>query len=112
MEHEARFERIEATLETLAKAQLRGEYALTDAVENMARSHKQLITAQVIMADAQTKAEQSMAKLADALAAIEAKHAEEHDDLKDKLHVLYDVVDRWIREHGGQNGTPKPPPAA
>jgi hypothetical protein len=48
-EYEARFTRIESTLELLAKAQLRGEYALTGAEEHMARSHKQLRTAQVLM---------------------------------------------------------------
>ena len=47
MEPEARFKQIEATLAQLAQAQLRGEYALTDAVEHMARGHKQLLTAQV-----------------------------------------------------------------
>ena len=43
------------------------------------------------------------------IAETEAKHAGEHDDLKEKRHILYDVADNWIREKpGGKNG---PPPA-
>ena len=124
MEHEARFTRIEATLERLADAQLRGEYALTDAVEQMARSHKQLLTSQVLMVDEIRKLAEVQAKQAEVQAKhaevqakqaeVQAKHAEvqgkhavEHDDLKEKLHLLFDVVDTWIREHG-KNGNPTP----
>lgn len=50
------------------------------------------------------------------LAGDPAKHAEDKDDLKEKLHVIDDVVDRWIREHGSgaKNGAPArgPPPSA
>ncbi len=123
---ERRFERIEAAHEFLTgivagigvaqtkteEAQLRTQYALTEAVEAMEREHKRLLIAQVVMYDAQTKAEERIVKLAD----IEVKRAVEHDDLKDKLHLLYDVVDNWIREHGGgaKNGNPAPetPPSA
>ena len=149
-----RFERIEATLETLAKAVTAiatDSHKSNENVNNVQRhvlkeiqhhmdrtakteesvtalwtlvgkigdGTKALITAQVLMVDemaklaaAQQKTEERMAILADT----QASHAGEHDDLKDKLHVLYDVVDRWIREHGGagKNGTPapEPPPAA
>lgn len=110
MEHEARFTRIEATLERLADAQLRGEYALTDAVEQMARSHKQLLTSQVLMVDEIRKLAEVQAKQAEVQAKhaeVQGKHAVEHDDLKEKLHLLFDVVDTWIREHG-KNGNPTP----
>lgn len=116
MEPEARFERIEKNLEAignsvtaLAAAQLRSEYAISDAVEQMARSHKQLLTAQVLMADAQAKTDEAMTKLAAAQAKSDlanAAHAGEIDDTKEKLHLLFNIVDSWIRERRreGRNG--------
>ncbi len=165
---QARFERIEAAHETLAKAlaAFASDSHTAFAALNISQQHrmeevqriiaqlgkrdddvhalfkltgqigdgtKALLTAQVLMvdemaklaagqsklADAQTRTENVLTTLAEAqakLTASQAKRDEEHDDLKDKLHVLYDVVDRWIREHGGagKNGTPspEPPPAA
>jgi predicted nucleic acid-binding Zn-ribbon protein len=87
---EARFVRIEATLERLADAQLRGEYALTDAIEQMARSQKQLLTAQVLLTDAQRITERQIEILA-------LKRAE----TEDKLNALIDIVDRQTRHRGG-----------
>ena len=106
-----RFERIEAahefltgilagiavTQEKIGEAQLRTEFALAQTGQQM----KQL-------AAAQTRSEERM----EALAAMNAIRAAEHDDLKDKLHVLYDIIDKWIREHGAKNGADAPPTAA
>lgn len=102
-----RFERIEAahefltgivagiavTQEKIGEAQLRTEFALAQTGQQM----KQL-------AAAQTSSEGRI----EALAAMNAIRAAEHDDLKDKLHVLYDDVDKWIREHGAKNGAAPP----
>ena len=104
-----RFERIEAahefltgivagiavTQEKIGEAQLRTEFALAQTGQQM----KQL-------AAAQTSSEGRI----EALAAMNAIRAAEHDDLKDKLHVLYDDVGKWIREHGAKNGAGPPPP--
>ena len=101
-----RFERIEAahefltgivagtavTQEKIGEAQLRTEFALAQTGQQMK----------------QTSSEERM----EALAAMNVIRAAEHDDLKDKLHVLYDVVDKWIREHGAKNGAGPPPTAA
>lgn len=68
----------------------------------MEREHKRLRIAQEVMCGAQANAGERIAET-------EAKHAGEHDDLKEKRHILYDVADNWIREKpGGKNG---PPPA-
>ena len=109
MEPEARFKQIEATLAQLAQAQLRGEYALTDAVEQMARGHKLLLTAQVLLIDAQAQSETRMNALSEAQAqteksmnALSIKSAE----TQEKLDALIHMWDDWIRERGGKNGTP------
>ena len=107
MEHtpdQARFGRIEAAQEKTAESLA----YLFDLVGKIGDGTKALLTAQVLMVDTQTKADDRMAKLAETITATEAKRAAEHDDLKDKLHVLYEVVDNWIREHGGggKNGAP------
>ena len=107
-----RFERIEAALEFLAgsvagiavtqqkieEAQLRTEFSLTQAGEQI----NKLAAAQTTLAAAQTKSEEHI----DALA---IKSAESQG----KLDALIDVVDKWIREHGAKNGAPppEPPPA-
>ena len=114
-----RFERIEAAHEFLTgivagigvaqtkteEAQLRTQYALTEAVEHMVREHKFLLTAQVLMADAQTRLTEAQAKS-------ELAQAE----TQGKLNVLIHMWDNWIVENGGKNGNPAPgpetPPAA
>ncbi|MFN0106282.1 MAG: hypothetical protein ACKV2U_29845 [Bryobacteraceae bacterium] len=102
MEHEARFNRIEAVLERLADAQLRGEYALTDAVEHMARSHKQLLTAQVLMVDEHRKLAEAQTRTEKHMDELSIKSAE----TQGKLDALIHMWDNWIRERGGKNGTP------
>ena len=99
---EARFVRIESTLERLADAQLRGEYALTDAVEHMARSHRQLLTAQVLMAEAQRKADERMGTIARHMDELTLKQAE----TEDKLNALIDFTDRQTRRSDGNGGSP------
>ena len=100
-----RFERIEAALEFLAgsvagiavtqqkieDAQLRTEFSLTQAGEQINK-----------LAAAQTKSEEH----------IDA-HAIRSAETQGKLDALIDVVDKWIREHGAKNGAPppEPPPA-
>ena len=70
----------------------------------MEREHKRLLIAQEVMCDAQANADERIAEA-------EAKHAGEHDDLQEKLHILYDVADNWIREkRGGKNGAPPAEP--
>ncbi|MBI2688326.1 MAG: hypothetical protein HYX27_18645 [Acidobacteria bacterium] len=119
MEHEERFQRIEAALEKITQAQLRGEYALTDAVEQMARSHKQLLTAQVLMSEdmrslaaSQKLADEGIAALAARIAALaEAQTKSEfaQAETQGKLDALIHMWDDWIR--GRANGGPKPPAA-
>ena len=91
-----RFERIEAALEFLAgsvagiavtqqkieEAQLRTEFSLTRAGEQINK-----------LAAAQTKSEEHIDVLA-------IKSAE----TQGKLDALIDVVEKWIREHGAKNG--------
>ena len=81
-------------------------------IAKMAEAQTRLTESQAKLAAAQQKTEERMANLADT----QAKHAEDKDDLKDKLHLLYNVVDNWIREHGSgaKNGgpAPAPPPSA
>ncbi len=133
MEYEPRFERIEKTLETLAKSvaslatdshnsyqnlnstqrhlienwrsQKNDIDALFKSNEDIGGAVKDLIASQVLMvgemtklASAQVKADEHIGKL-----------AAETDDLKDKLHLLYEIVDNWIREHGSghRNGEAK-----
>jgi len=109
MESEARFERIEVVLGQLAQAQLRGEYALTDAVEQMARGHKQLLTAQVLMVDAQAQSEKRIDSLALRMESL-ARHMDELSiksaETQGKLDALIHIWDDWIRERGGKNGSP------
>ena len=102
MEPEARFKQIEAVLAQLAQAQLRGEYALTDAVEHMARGHKQLLTAQVLLVDAQAQSEKQI----DALAQQMHKLSVKSEETQGKLDALIHMWDDWIKERGGKNGTP------
>ena len=88
-------------------------------IAKMAEAQTRFTESQAKLAAAQQKTEERMAILADTQtkhADTQAKHAEDKDDLMDKLHVLYDVVDKWIREHGSgaKNGAPapEPPPSA
>ncbi|MFN0102583.1 MAG: hypothetical protein ACKV2U_10895 [Bryobacteraceae bacterium] len=87
MEYEARSDHIEKSLETVTGIMSRIAVAKRETDENLAA-----------LAAAQTRSA--------------AKHAEEHDDLKEKLHLLYEFVDTWIREHRGKNGDRKPAPGA
>ena len=115
---QARFERIEkahefltgivagtaVTQRKLEEAQLRTEIALNEAVEHMARGHRERHTAQVILYD-------EMGKLARAQAKSETAQVE----TQGKLDVLIDMWNNWIVENGknGKKGTPapQPPPA-
>jgi hypothetical protein len=95
-DHETKFSAIKGVLKQLAQAQLRGEYALTDAVEQMARGHKQLLT------DAQAQSEKRMDSLAKHMAGLSVKSAE----TQEKLDALIHMWDDWIRERERKNGTP------
>ena len=82
--------------------QLRGEYARTDAIEHMARGHKKLLTAQVIMFGEMGT-----------LAAAQAKSDLAQAETQGKLNVLIHMWDNWIVENG-KHGNPAPelPPEA
>ncbi len=139
MEHEQRFERIEAALETMAKglaslttdshkafmshnasqqtqmeqllqsitrigktetdvdALFKSNAVISGAIKDLIASQVLLVGEMTKLAAAQVKADEHIGKL-----------AHETDDLKDKLHLLYEFVDNWIREHGsGRNGEAK-----
>jgi len=102
MEPEARFARIEAVLERLTEAQLRGEQRLTDAVEQMAVGHKQLVMAHAVIADEVRKIAEAQAQTEVSMKALSIKSAE----TQEKLDALIHMWDDWIRERGGKNGAP------
>ena len=97
--------RTELAFTKVEEAQLRTQTALNEAVEHMARGHRELHTAQVIMYD-------EMGKLARAQAKSETAQAE----TQGKLDVLIDMWNNWIVENGKNGGkgnpAPRPPPAA
>lgn len=109
MELEARFERVESAHETLLKA-------VTGLVAVQAKQGENLETVVGIMGDialAQDKTEQTLLILAAAQANTEqqmALLAADHQDLTADLHLLYKIVDNWIREHGAKNGKSNPDP--
>jgi hypothetical protein len=105
--YERRFERIEAALAALAENSQKATEILFKATDGLADGYKQLLTAQVIMADAQTKAEQQIAALAEAQAKSELAQAE----TQGKLDALIHMWDEMIRERGRKNGEPQQPPA-
>ena len=108
---ERRFERIEASLEFLAgsvagiavtqqkieEAQLRTEFSLAQAGEQMRK-----------LAEAQTTTEVQIGRIAEA----QTKLTESQDETQGKLNVLIDMWNNWIVENGknGKNGNPAPQP--
>ena len=102
MEPEARFARIEAVLERLTEAQLRGEQRLTDAVAQMAVGHKQLVTAHTVIADEVRKIAEAQARTEVSMHELSVKSTE----TQGKLDALIHMWDDWIRERGGKNGAP------
>jgi hypothetical protein len=126
MEHEQRFERIEAALETMAKGlaslttdshkaflshNASQQTQMEQLIQSITRIGKVEIDVDALFKTAQKilEVQTLQGKNLESLVVIATAHAEENDDLKDKLHLLYEVVDTWIREHGsGRNGgTPK-----
>ena len=112
---EARFARIEAAHEFLAAivaeigvAQKNTEYALSEAVEHMARGHKELHTAQVIMFDEMGKLAVAQARTEVHMDQLAVKSAE----TQGKLDALIHMWDNWIVENGktGKTGNPAPEP--
>jgi septal ring factor EnvC (AmiA/AmiB activator) len=88
---------IEAELSELAKVVL-----------TVAKSAQDMRAILSRISEAQARTDAALARMAET----QASRDLEHDDLKEKLHLLYDIVDTWIRErgqHNGHEGKPKPP---
>lgn len=131
-----RFERIEAAQEITAKALATLSAESTSAFGNLnaAQRHtleliKQhdfrftaLASAAQSLIQVQTLQGQNLQTLADVMASLSVAQAktELHMDqlsvksaeTQSKLDALIDMWDRMIRERGGKNGAPEPPPGA
>ena len=83
---------------------MRGEYALTDAVEHMAGSHRQMLTAQVLMVDEQRKLAETQSKTEISVAALAQqmnKLSVKSEETRGKLDALIHMWDDRIKERGG-----------
>jgi hypothetical protein len=91
-----RMDKRDDDIEALFKA----SEALFKVTGALADGQKQLLTAQVLMAEAQAKSEQHIAALAIAQA-----------ETQGKLDALIHMWAEMIRDRGKKNGGPTPPPA-
>lgn len=80
---------------------------LADVVLTIAKSTQDTRAILKKISEAQQRTDAALARIAHT----QATRDREHDDLREKLHLLYDIVDNWIRERGMRNGhgdSPKP----
>ena len=125
---DARFERIEKAQETTAKALATLAAESTSAFGNinatqrhmldLIKQHDYRFTALARVAESlievQTLQGKSLENLADSMTALVAAQAKRdlvQAETQGKLAALIDMWGRSIRERGGKNGAPEPPPA-
>jgi hypothetical protein len=93
MTPEERFSTIENLLASLTEAQVRNDGAL----EKMNASSRDLVVVSRTLVDAQMKTTAQIEAVTSDISRLSQAQKDSHDEMREKLHALIDIVDRLLR---------------